>query len=208
MTEELAWFTFTMGLLTTMGAILSACVKPREILLPSFTAILLTATAAVVWLDTARVKDFAALVGLGTIAVSVAKYVYDKHEDERRRLASEREKRNDRLLAEWQTFVANPTLIPAIHLLEFDGDQLKKLGQPLSLDEYKEWKNPLDQVFDFLQRLAYAVQCRDLERSAVRHAVGWYYGRIRELPHVRDYCLANGYQGIVEFADRNRDLKS
>lgn len=199
MTEQLAWVVFGVGAAATAINLSITWIEQRQLLVTLLLATLLTGVGLTVTLDPERVQAFTEVFAAAGIIFTALKYASDRHDDERRRLATSQAQHNDRLIADWQAFVSNEKYVQAIYLLETRAPSLQQLNGTIGFDDYKRWKNPLDQVFDFLQRLAYAVKCRNLEASAVREAVGWYYRRICELDHVREYCETNGYETIPEF---------
>lgn len=199
MTETVAWLTFGVGALTAVAAVVALSTKDREMVPLMVIACSLTALGVVVVLDSEKAKTYSQVFGAGGLLLTALKYVRDRHLEEEKRVSEERAKRHERVMADWRAFVANPLYVRAIYILETDGPELKRLGEAVDFDAYKDWKNPLDQIFEFLQALAFSVACEHVSRTAVSEALGWYYRRIHKLPHVSDYCKRNGYQGITKF---------
>lgn len=207
MTESLAWLVFYVGScsIATSGIIVLGSSKDA---VPVVAGLCITAA---VWLAMSakegRVKTFTDVFSAVGLVLAALKFTYDRHKEEAAKLQEERAKRNDRLIAEWQAFVSNKRFVKTIYLLEVDDIKLMRLGTFIPEAEYLDWKNPLDQLFDFLQRLAYAVEYRHMEITAVAEAVGWYYRRVYELEHVREYCNEHGYKAVVNLALRIIELK-
>jgi hypothetical protein len=204
MSAEIAWLIFGVGVAATVINLLTSWIDERGLLATLLLATLLVGTAVACLFAPDRVGAFTEVFTAAGVVFAAVKYVRDRHDDEQARLSEARSARNDRLIAEWQAFVANEKYVRAIYILEVNDPCLERLRTTVEFDEYKAWKNQLDQVFDFLQRLAYSVECRNLEPTAVREAVGWYFRRISELEPVREYCSKNGYATILEFVDNHR----
>lgn len=146
------------------------------------------------------------LAGLGTFvgafgaALGGVKYFSDKAEARRKEERAERRRRHASVMAEWGAFVANDRLVSAIRILEYEEPELQQLAHPVSLKEYRNWKNGIDQILEFLLRLAYAVKVKELDEEPVREAVGWYLRRVASNIALREYCEQHGYALVVEFA--------
>jgi hypothetical protein len=147
-------------------------------------------------------RDKDELEGLGAYVIAVGgslsllKFVIDRNE-------AQRQRRHDRIMVEWSAFVANEKLIPAIRMLEYRSSDLAGLRAHLTLQEYRAWKNPLDQILEFLLRLAHAVDAGELDANAVDEAAGWYFDEVANNEHVEPYCRKQGFVSILNFANRD-----
>ena len=104
-------------------------------------------------------------------------------------------------MKEWHEFANDGRLVAAIWMLDTRSSELNQLQslESLSLEAYRDWKRPLDQLLDFLQRLVFAVHEGELETAAVSEAAGWYFERVREIDAVKEYCEGNGYEAVLDF---------
>jgi hypothetical protein len=78
-----------------------------------------------------------------------------------------------------------------------------ELAPKVDLDAYRRWKNPLDQIVEFLLRRVYEEHAGELDADGILEAIGWYFATVLEEPSMRAYCQRHGYAPIVEFADRH-----
>jgi hypothetical protein len=190
-----------VSLATSVVAVVSLSAKDHEMIPLMLIVWSLTALGITVGVpDVPRAALYAPLFGTGALVLAAFKHVRERQLDDERRVTEEKSKRTDRILADWRAFVSNPAYVKALYLLETNGPELRRLSQPLSFEDYRDWKNPLDQIFEFLQSLAFSIECKHVERSAVAQAVGWYFRQVQQLPHVKEYCNRSGYHAIVKLA--------
>jgi hypothetical protein len=166
-------------------------------------AIMVATLAAAVGRNAEDLKGAGTLVGAVGASLGVLRYLSDKAEARRRDERAERLRRHERMMAEWTAFVANAHLVAAIRILEYEEPELLQLGHSVPLEAYRDWKNGIDQILEFLLRLAFAVKTGELDEEAVREAAGWYFRRIENNTALREYCERQGYDLIVQFAQRH-----
>jgi hypothetical protein len=144
------------------------------------------------------------LGGVGTFIAAVGgvfagvRYFIEKRDTKLHEARAERRRRHERILNDWAAFVSNPLLVPAIRILEYEEPELRQLDQKLSLHEYQRWKNSVDQILEFLLRLAFSVQSQELDAEPVREAVGWYFRKAVQNESLRQYCEKQGYLSVIE----------
>jgi hypothetical protein len=189
--------TFTAGLACGLFALIVACAHHpnRAHLVGSAVALgfVLTATAITLGREPKELASIAQYLAALCAAGGGLKYVIDRADARKR-------ERRDRIVAEWIAFVGNDRLVDAIRMLEYDSAELSGLRIRLTPHEYRQWKNPLDQVLEFLLRLAHGVKQGDLDRGAVEEAAGWYFDAVAGNDDVRQYCQLQGYGSILEFS--------
>jgi hypothetical protein len=169
----------------------------------TFVAIMVATLAATVGRNAEELKGAGTLVAAVGASLGALRYLSDKAEARRRDERAERLRRHDRMMAEWTLFVANAQLVQAIRILEYEESELLQLAHNVPLEAYRNWKNGIDQILEFLLRLAFAVKAGELDEEAVREAAGWYFRRVETNTALREYCERQGYDLIVQFAQRH-----
>lgn len=203
--ETIARVTFTGGCAALVVAVVSTYIAldrtARIELLWAAVAVglLMGAIAASVGREGDDLAGFGTFIGAVGVVLAIFKYLDDRRDSELREVEAARLRRNERIRTEWIAFVSNPKLVPAIYMLESNHDDLARMGSPMPFSEYEAWKNGVDQVLEFLLRLAYEVRSGELEPLAVREAAGWYFGKVSENEHLNRYCTAHGYAPILDF---------
>lgn len=162
------------------------------------------ACACVLIMVAAAATIHSTAASLGSMGVAGVALGLFKHWDDRQEAA--RRARHDEAMTEWKAFVSNEKLVEAIRMLEYDDPELQCLSNPshqVSLDDYKRWKNPLDQILEFLLRVATAVDKGQLDTRDALELGEWYFDRVTRNPHVSAYCQREGYGTVLEYARRS-----
>jgi hypothetical protein len=189
-------FLFTAALAIAM---LERDLRSNALSLACVVAVMMIAMGASIGRPAEELSGVGTFIGAVGAALGAIKYLVDRTD------ARAREQR-ERIRAEWAQFVSNPTLVRAIYMIESKDVALAKLGDTVTIDDYQQWKNGLDQILEFLQRLAYEVRVGDLPAGAVREIAGWYFAAVWNNEHLRAYCERHGYQPVLRFYESQRAL--
>ena len=114
-------------------------------------------------------------------------------------IISGRRKRTEFLFEQARLLDSDPDISEAIKILE-------ERHQSISLEEVfegnKDYLQKFDELFNFLDRIAYAtVYQKTLSIDEVVN-FGWYLRKIKNKPLLVDYCNNNGFSDIIKLAEK------